>query len=127
MWGFYDYGFTSPLDWYGITMRDAQETSQQFTNIYDKNNEQIYAGDFMMKDGDPRIYEIVIDYDGVRPAHEDQLMSIETIEPRVSLTLLPLAVESKHPLDIISHGKITAEKWSIVGNTVIGIKSIRRT
>jgi len=46
-WGFIDDAFIGIPLGAGITLEYAKKNSQQYANITDKNNKEIYAGDFL--------------------------------------------------------------------------------
>jgi hypothetical protein len=101
--------------WELVANKDVRrETIGQYIGIKDKKNKQIFTQDLMLKDGDERIYEVDINYDGARPIHIDQLSSRPSI-PHPSIDFLPLNVSGKHPLDQHTHGELIATDWIIVG------------
>lgn len=87
----------------------------QYVCLNDKNGKEIYEEDLVKKDGDSRIYKVIMDWSGARPFHLDSFQSIQTHEVDVSIDFLPISISGKvfarpHPASI-------AEKWEVIGNT----------
>lgn len=85
-------------------LKSADFILMQFTGLKDKNRKPIYFRDFVKKEGDSRVYEVLMDYNGgALPWHKDQFYS--SGGNGVSLDWLPVHMPTGE-----------ASKWEIVGN-----------